>query len=111
MPLRKLFTRSGRSSRIRARSGDDSFGTSIRILIRWLDQSVAALLNQLFRVPWFARNAFDFAASERRHMDRMEHAPHPFNVFFQVQPGLAQLNLDRPVADTVEVAYAHSLLL
>jgi len=67
-----------------SRSGDDSFGTSIRILIRRLDQSVAALLNQLFRVPWFARNAFDFAASERRHMDRMEHAPHPFNVFFQV---------------------------
>ena len=44
----------------------------------------------------------------RWQMDRMEHASDPLDVFFQIQTRLAQLDLNRPVANAVEVADANS---
>src|SRR5207344_964947 len=87
-----------------AGGGDNAFGAPVGVLVRRFNQSVAAFLDEYFSVPGLARDAVNLAAAQRRQMDRMEHAPDPFDVFFQVQPRLAQLNLNRPVADAVEVA-------
>src|SRR5690349_16325710 len=61
-------------------------------------------------MPGRHRRAFDLAVADSVDMKApVDSEPHPFDVALQIQAGLFQLNLNRPVADTVEVADADPL--
>src|SRR5437867_6559312 len=90
--------------------GNDSFGPSLRILIRGRDEDVAAFLLEVLRIPGRHRRTLDSTTPDCLFMKPSgDPYPHPLHVALQIQPRLFQLNLDRPMADAIEVADADPL--
>ena len=92
------------------RRGDDSFRSPVRILIRRTDEYVAAFFFKIFGVPSGDRCALDAAASDSILEQMVRYADaHPLDVACQIQAGLFELNLNRPMTNAVEVADADTL--
>src|SRR5207247_10803181 len=100
--------------RFKAGSGSckDTYWPSIVILDRARHQHVAASLLEALRIPGGHRRTLDSTTPDCLFMKPSgDPYPHPLHVPLQIQPRLFQLNLDRPMADTIEVADADPLAL
>src|SRR5262245_37657927 len=111
-PFEKVLDQIGALFKYASGGGDNTLRPSVRVCLLRHNQDIAAFFLQVFRYHAGDRSAFDSALAQRFYQDARGYAAaHPFDIFLDIEAGLAQLDLDPPVADAVEIADTDSFSL
>ena len=85
-------------------------GRPLGILVRRAHKHVAAFSLHFLRVPGRHRHALHLSAPDSIFHEMMSDADsHPFDIALQIQAGLLELDLNRPMANAVKIADADAL--